>query len=97
MYITIIIILVRFPIIYSQPNDNHNLINAIIITLLNSSQMFISFSSTVFVVLFHPEENTKGYFQRMMMRHAQQRTAIEMEERTGRITSVSHSAVVYDD
>lgn len=80
IYITIVVVVVRFPLIYQQPTTNHNLINAIIITIINSSQLFIDFSLTVFIVLFHPEKNTRQYFRELIMRHSYKRTDIEMEE-----------------
>ena len=92
MYITIVIILVRYPLLYSQPNDKHNLLNIIIILLLNSTQMFINFSSTVLVVLVHPERNTRRHFQEMMMKHACKQTNIEMKERAGRRNEISSSS-----
>ena len=80
IYVTIIIIIVRFPLVYQQPNNNHNFINAVIITLINSSQLFIDFYWIIFIVVFHPERNTIAYFRELLMKHSYKRADIELRE-----------------
>ena len=79
MYTIIVIIMTRFPIIYSLSEEYQNITNAMIITLINSCLMLITFSSNTYDIIFHPEVNTKEYFQKMMMQHAKEKTDMEMK------------------
>ena len=66
MYINIVISCVRFPLAEIKSNDEQNILNAVVITLINTNQFLFGFITPVYVVLFQKEKNTKTHFRQAM-------------------------------
>lgn len=86
MYITLVVIMIRFPILSSEKVKDKNFANAIFIILLNNTQMVIRYTKMFYTVLFHPEKNTKKYVRNMIMQDIRRKTEECIAERIRRNT-----------
>ena len=69
MYITIIIIAVRYPIIHSQDDGSQVFLNAVFILLINDTLLLLTFTQPVFVALFRKKKNTTHHFRNIIMKN----------------------------
>ena len=88
MYVTVVIICIRFPIISSHRITDQNFVNAIFIALINIFQLCIRYTRTVYIVIFQQEKNTKQYIHNMIMSDISKKTEKSIQRR------VKHSTIV---
>ena len=69
MYITIIIIAVRYPIIHSQDDGSQVFLNAVFILSINDTLLLLTFTQPVFVALFRKKKNTTHHFRNIIMKN----------------------------
>ena len=69
MFTTDVLISTMFPLYYSQTNEYwRTVISLIILLVLNLVHFIIMFAYKVWILFFHPEQNTRQSFREIMMR-----------------------------
>lgn len=89
MYIALLIIIIRFPIVASNQIVDKNLANAVFILVTNNLLMFLRFTKPVFIVLFQPAKNTKEHVRNAIMERVRKDTEQRMAERIRKNTSTT--------
>ena len=79
MLITIVILVITFPISISQSDmQDSSLVILLSVTLINLIQLLIMYAYKVYIVLFRAERNTRASFQLAMMKHSEKTVTRKM-------------------